>query len=125
MTRFYKVALVVSITSLLLLNIGLTKGLNGVASAQPQNGDNRLIDSQSASGKITGAQRHAFTIEIQQVTPPGAAAPQQDRTSSMTFVVNSSTKTEGKLAVGANADVVYRRSGDKNVAVTVRVTPIA
>jgi hypothetical protein len=125
MTRFYKVVLLGSITSLWLTSAGLTKRLNGIVLAEAQNGDNRLIDVQSISGKITAVQRHRFTIEIQQVTPPGEGAQQESHTSSMTFLVETSTKTEGKLGVGANADVLYRRRGGENVAVTVRVTPIS
>jgi hypothetical protein len=84
-----------------------------------------LIDVQSASGKIIAIQDDTFTIEIQQVKAPGEEFRQEDHKSSMTFLINSSTKIEGKLEVGANADVVYRQQDGQNVAVMVHVTAIS
>ena len=124
MTTFYKVALFVSMTLLFFTSLGLTKRLNGIASAETQNGG-RLIDVQSASGKIIAIQDDTFTIEIQQVKAPGEEFRQEDHKSSMTFLINSSTKIEGKLEVGANADVVYRQQDGQNVAVMVHVTAIS
>ena len=124
MTTFYKVALFVSMTLLFFTSLGLTKRLNGIASAETQNGG-RLIDVQSASGKIIAIQDDTFTIEIQQVKAPGEEFRQEDHKSSMTFLINSSTKIEGKLEVGANADVLYRQRDGQNVAVTVHVTAIS
>jgi len=124
MTKFYNVALFVSMTLLFFTSAGLTKRLNGIASAEAQKGDNRLKDVQSASGKITAIQDDTFTIEIEQVKPPGAGFRQEDHASAMIFLINSGTKIEGKLEVGANAAVLYRQR-EQNVAVTVHVTSIS
>jgi hypothetical protein len=125
MARFCKVTLFVSMALLFLTSAGITEGLlNGTASAEPQNGNNRFVDVQSASGTITAMQDDTFTIEIQHGKPPGQGFRQDNRASAMTFLVNSSTKIEGKLDVGANADVLYRQRDGNDVAVTVRVTAI-
>ena len=121
----YKVALLLTMALLLFVSGSLAKRLDGIISAEIQNGDSPLIDVQSVSGKITAVQDNTFTIEIPHVKPPGASFLQEDHPSSMTFLINSSTKIEGKLKVGANADVLYRRQGGNNIAVTVRVTAIS
>jgi hypothetical protein len=123
MTRFSKVAFLASMALLFLTGSGITKRLlNGTISAETQNGNNRFVNVQSASGKITAMQDDTFTIEVQQNEPRGQAFRQDDHASSMTFLVSSSTKIEGNLDVGANADVLYRQRDGNNVAVTVRVT---
>jgi hypothetical protein len=84
MARFCKVTLFVSMALLFLTSAGITKRLlNGTASAEPQNGNNRLVDVQSASGTITAMQDDTFTIEIQQVKPPGEGFRQDDHASAM------------------------------------------
>ena len=88
-------------------------------------GDKPLIDVQSASGNITNVQDKTFTIEIPHVRAPVESFRQENQPSSMTFLINSSTKIEGKLEIGANADVVYRRQEGNNIAVTVTVTAIS
>jgi hypothetical protein len=126
MTRFSKVPLFVSMALLFLNGAGITKRLlNGTVSAETQDGNNRFVDVQSASGTITAMQDDTFTIEIQQNEPRGQGFRQDDHAPSMTFLVNSSTKIEGNLDVGANADVLYRQRDGYNVAVAVRVTAIS
>lgn len=126
MTRFHRMVLLAlalfSFTG--FCSFGLPQQPNGT-SPGTQNGDNHLIDVQSASGKVTGLRRHRFSIEIQQVKAPGDGSHQENRTSSMIFRIDSSTKIEGKLGVGTNADVLYRQAKGKNVAVTVHVTAIS
>jgi Cu/Ag efflux protein CusF len=80
--------------------------------------------TQSASGTISAVDKDSFTITL----PPAgniAAAnlAQQDPPKSMTFVVDKNTTIEGKLRVGANADVTYRDDNGNHVAIGVRVTP--
>jgi hypothetical protein len=41
---------------------------------------------------------------------------------SMTFQIDKNTTVDGKLKVGANADVTYREDGGKLVAISVRVS---
>jgi len=40
----------------------------------------------------------------------------------MKFVMDKNTTVDGKLQVGANADVTYREDSGKNLAISVRVT---
>jgi Cu/Ag efflux protein CusF len=40
----------------------------------------------------------------------------------MTFMIDKNTTVDGKLKVGANADVTYREEGGNNIAVSVRVS---
>ena len=41
---------------------------------------------------------------------------------SMTFQIDKNTTVDGKLQVGANADVTYREDAGKLVAISVRVS---
>jgi Cu/Ag efflux protein CusF len=80
--------------------------------------------TQSASGTISAVDKDAFTITL--APSKGAlvaTVAQQDPPKSMTFVVDKNTTIEGKLAVGANADVTYRDDNGNHVAIGVRVTP--
>lgn len=87
---------------------------------------------QSASGKITAVSSSSFTLKTVASNPPsrGVALQSQDPNQSkdqgkeMTFTIDQNTTVDGKLAVGANADVSYRTDANgNNVAVTVHVTP--
>jgi Cu/Ag efflux protein CusF len=80
--------------------------------------------TQSASGTISAVDKDAFTITLApSKTTSVAAVAQQDPPKSMTFAVDKNTTIEGKLAVGANADVTYRDDNGNHVAIGVRVTP--
>ena len=88
---------------------------------------------QSASGKITAVSSSSFTLKTVSPNPPSrseASMQSQDPNQSkdqgkeMTFTIDQNTTVDGKLAVGANADVSYRTDANgNNVAVTVHVTP--
>jgi len=85
---------------------------------------------QSASGKITAVSSSSFTLEMTTTNPPSSGesfAQQnqaQNQSKDMTFTIDQNTTVDGKLQVGANADVSYRTDGNgNNVAVTVHVTP--
>jgi len=67
MTRINKFAMFAAMTLLFLGGVAL----NGIATAEIQTDDNRLIDVQSASGKITAVRGNTFSIEIEHVKPPG------------------------------------------------------
>jgi len=41
----------------------------------------------------------------------------------MKFVMDKNTTVDGKLQVGANADVTYREDSGKNLAISVHVAP--
>ncbi len=88
---------------------------------------------QSASGKITAVSSSSFTLKTVSPNPPSRSEtsmqsqdPNQskDQGKEMTFTIDQNTTVDGKLAVGANADVSYRTDANgNNVAVTVHVTP--
>ena len=82
---------------------------------------------QSASGKITAVSTSSFTLKMTTTTPPSrgeAFAQDQPQSKDMTFTIDQNTTVDGKLQVGANADVSYRTDANgNNVAVTVHVTP--
>ncbi len=77
--------------------------------------------TQSASGTISAVDKDSFTITLAPSQHMVAANP-QDAPKSMTFVVDKNTTIEGKLKVGANADVTYRDDNGSHVAIGVRVT---
>jgi Cu/Ag efflux protein CusF len=79
--------------------------------------------TQSASGTISAVDKASFTITL---PPKGLAASVslvQDTPKTMTFVIDKNTTIEGKLAVGANADVTFRDDNGQHIAIGVRVTP--
>ncbi|MGH9728283.1 MAG: DUF5666 domain-containing protein [Candidatus Acidiferrales bacterium] len=87
---------------------------------------------QSASGKITAVSSGSFTLKTMASNPPKSEASAQsqepnqskEQGKEMTFTIDQNTTVDGKLAVGANADVSYRTDANgNNVAVTVHVTP--
>lgn len=84
---------------------------------------------QSASGKITAVSSSSFTLKMTATNPPSrgeafAQDQQQNQSKDMTFTIDQNTTVDGKLQVGANADVSYRTDANgNNVAVTVHVTP--
>lgn len=80
--------------------------------------------TQSASGTISAVDKASFTITL---PPPKNLAVEanlvQDTPKTMTFVIDKNTTIEGKLRVGASADVTYRDDNGEHVAIGVRVTP--
>jgi Domain of unknown function (DUF5666) len=63
----------------------------------------------SVSGKIATVKTSQFTLELNR--------------NKLEFVVDSNTKIEGKLTVGAHATVDYRAEGQQLVATHVAVLP--
>ena len=80
--------------------------------------------TQSVSGKIADVQKTSFTLTI----APGRTMSnlgqqlQETQPKSMTFQIDKNTTVDGKLQVGANADVTYREDAGKYVAISVRVS---
>jgi hypothetical protein len=72
-------------------------------------------DTQSVSGKISSVGDAAFTLEV---AKDHGADP-----STLQFLVDGTTKVEGKLAVGSQATVEYRSDNGKYIATHVVVTP--
>jgi hypothetical protein len=80
---------------------------------------------QSASGKIASVRSNSFTLEAAENAPPPGQQLVQDKShpKTMTFLIDKNTTVDGKLTVGASADVTYRQDNGNNVAVSVRVAP--
>ena len=78
--------------------------------------------AQSVSGTIASVDRNSFTLSIGQTAATPGEKMQQTTPKTMTFLINQNTTVDGKLAVGANADVTYRQDNGNNVAISVRVT---
>ena len=80
--------------------------------------------TQSVSGKIAEVQKTSFTLSIgPSHTMSSEGKEMQEPTQrSMTFQIDKNTTVDGKLQVGANADVTYREDGGKFVAISVRVS---
>jgi hypothetical protein len=72
------------------------------------------VENQSVSGRISSIGDASFAVEV-------AKGNQSKQT--LQFLVDDSTKMEGKLVVGAKAVVEYRSNGGTNLAVRVVVTP--
>ena len=80
--------------------------------------------TQTVSGRITAVDKSSFSIAIataknsnpgQQLTEQGGS-PQ-----TMTFTIDKNTTVDGKLKVGASADVTYRQDSGNNIAISVHV----
>jgi len=80
--------------------------------------------TQTVSGKITAVDKSSFSITVataknsstgQQLTEQGGS-PQ-----TMTFTIDKNTTVDGKLKVGASADVTYRQDSGNNIAISVHV----
>jgi len=80
--------------------------------------------TQSVSGKITDVQKTSFTLNIGSGHTMSSLGQQMQESSqkSMTFQIDKNTTVDGKLQVGANADVTYREDAGKFVAISVRVS---
>jgi NAD(P)H-dependent flavin oxidoreductase YrpB (nitropropane dioxygenase family) len=80
--------------------------------------------TQSVSGKIAEVQKTSFTLSIGPSHTMSNLGQQLQETQqkSMTFQIDKNTTVDGKLQVGANADVTYREDGGKFVAISVRVS---
>jgi hypothetical protein len=80
--------------------------------------------TQSVSGKIADVQKTSFTLSIgPNHTMSNMGQQLQDSSpKTMTFQIDKNTTVDGKLQVGANADVTYREDGGKLMAISVRVS---
>ena len=73
------------------------------------------VPSESVSGKISSIGDASFSVDV---------VKNQD-INTVQFLIDGSTKVEGKLAVGARATVEYRSDDGRNVATHVVVQPRA
>jgi hypothetical protein len=80
---------------------------------------------QSVSGKIQSVSNTSFTLQTAEGAPSSGQniVRGEGQSKTMTFLIDKNTAIDGKLKVGANADVTYRQDNGNNVAVSVRVAP--
>lgn len=79
--------------------------------------------TQSVTGTIAEVGRTSFTLTLGSVISNHGQQLQQSTPKSMTFMIDKNTTVDGKLKVGANADVTYREDdGGKYIAISVRVS---
>jgi Domain of unknown function (DUF5666) len=71
-------------------------------------------ENQSVSGKISSIGDASFEV---------AVSKENQKPQTVQFLVDDQTRVEGKLKVGAQAQVEYRSDGGTNIAVHVVVTP--
>ncbi len=89
-----------------------------------EEGNQATAQTQSVSGKIASVEKSSFTITLataaqSSVLQDGQAPPSSAKT--MSFTIDQNTTIEGKMKVGANADVTYRQDNGTNVAISVHV----
>lgn len=81
-------------------------------SARPASRNAAAPENQSISGRISSIGDASFAVEVVK----------ENTKQTLQFLVDDSTKVEGKLAVGSQATVEYRSNGGNNLAVHVVVT---
>lgn len=82
--------------------------------------------TQSVSGKIASVEKNTFTLTLSSATRSSVsqdAPPPPSPAKTMSFTIDQNTTIEGKMKVGASADVTYRQENGANVAISVRVAP--
>jgi hypothetical protein len=79
--------------------------------------------TQSVSGKIATVGKTSFTLTLEMAHSSSQGQQLQEAMSkSMTFQIDKNTTIDGKMKVGANADVTYREDAGKYIAINVRVS---
>lgn len=92
----------------------------GANAKQDREARDQAVGLESLSGRITSINGNTFTVESERRRQTQNA--RTDPTSSMTFMLDQNTTVDGKLEIGANANVTFREENGNNIAVSVRVT---
>lgn len=79
-------------------------------------------ETQSVSGKIASVEKSSFTLAVAGGSTSPGQQMSQTTPKTMTFQIDKNTTLDGKLQVGANADVTYRQDSGNNIAISVRVS---
>jgi hypothetical protein len=90
--------------------------------AKQSSAQSQETQTQSVSGRIASVERSSFTLAVGSGSTDPGHQMEQTSPKTMTFMVDKNTTVDGKLKVGANADVTYREEGGNNIAVSVRVS---
>jgi hypothetical protein len=75
-------------------------------------------ETRSVTGTISTVRENSFTLSV----ASAFSSDEQHETTpkTMVFVLDKNTTIDGKLRVGANADVTYREENGANIAINVR-----
>ncbi len=92
---------------------------SGATSSRPAQASVQL---QSTSGTIATVQHGSFTLVTGGAAAPGQQVQVDANSKTLMFVIDQNTTVDGKLQVGANAQVVYRMDNGNNMAVNVTVS---
>jgi len=88
-------------------------------------GQQPAAQTQTVSGKIASVDKSSFSLTVASGTASNQGQQlmkENGGQKSMTFLIDKNTTVDGKLQVGANADVTYRQDGSSNVAISVHVS---
>jgi len=88
-------------------------------------GQQPAAQTQTVSGKIASVDKSSFSLTVASGTTSNQGQhlmKESGGQKSMTFLIDKNTTVDGKLQVGANADVTYRQDGGNNVAISVHVS---
>ncbi len=90
--------------------------------AKQSSAQSQEAQTQSVSGRIASVEKSSFTLNVGSGSTNPGNQMQQTSPKTMTFMIDKNTTVDGKLKVGANADVTYREDAGSNIAVSVRVS---
>jgi hypothetical protein len=93
---------------------------HGTAQTNPTN-EQTAPQTQSVTGKIASVGKNSFTLTVGSSTSSQGQQLQQAAPKTMNFLIDKNTTIEGKLQVGATADVTYREDNGNNIAISVHV----
>jgi hypothetical protein len=103
---------------LLLVNFGSTGTHRRTFSFAPLGDVQSQDETRSVTGTIAAVRDNSFTLSVASAL---SSDEQHDSTpKTMVFLIVKNTTIDGKLRVGANADVTYREEDGANVAINVR-----
>jgi hypothetical protein len=88
-------------------------------------GQQPAAQTQTVSGKIASVDKSSFSLTVASGTASNQGQHLMKENAgqkNMTFLIDKNTTVDGKLQVGANADVTYRQDGSSNVAISVHVS---
>jgi protein-disulfide isomerase len=90
--------------------------------AKQSSAQSQETQTQSVSGTIASVEKRSFTLAVGSGSTNPGQQMEQTSPKTMTFMIDKNTTVDGKLKVGASADVTYREEGGNNIAVSVRVS---
>jgi hypothetical protein len=80
-------------------------------------------ETRSVTGTIASIDKTSFTLTLASAIEIREKSTPQEPAKSITFTIDKNTTVDGKLRVGALADVTYREHNGNNLALNVRVDP--